>query len=91
MTIDTVTIQTLQYGIDLAQGLTPIPATDQITTVLTPANNAVAVPADGLAEYYQTAGVAEEQVLHSMALPLTHLLTGGRRFPKKPTLIGNSN
>ena len=68
MTIDTVTIGTSQYGIDLAQGLTPIPAGQEIITVLTPSNNVATVPTDGLAEYYQTAGVAEEHVLHAMSL-----------------------
>ena len=68
MTIDTVTIGTAKYGIDLNQGLTSIPAGQEIITLLTPANNVATVPTNGLAEYYQTAGVAEEQVLHAMSL-----------------------
>lgn len=66
ITITDVTFQTKSYGTTSAADPppTPIPASEQITTVLN-AGNSFTVPADGLAQYYSGSN-ASQQVFHTM-------------------------
>jgi hypothetical protein len=71
ITITDVTFQTKQYG-TISEGdppPQPIPATDQITTVLN-AGNSFTVPTDGLAQYYSNSNTSQ-QVFHVMTVNYT--------------------
>ena len=67
--ITQITFNTKSYGTNLGD-LSPIGVSDQITTVLTPSNDAATIPTDGLAQYYENSD-ASKQVFHTMQVNYT--------------------